>query len=167
MKKNNLHSVKSTGFKTPKNYFESFDADFFERLKEKEAITSSEVSGFTVPENYFDAVENEVLEKLKNKTETPVINFKPKSRFYYFAGIAATIMLLFSLGFNNDNITIDTLETEILESYLYQEDYTNDDLATLFKSDDISVTDFIDINVSDETLDLYFENIATEDLIFE
>ncbi|WP_458625892.1 hypothetical protein [Winogradskyella sp. PC D3.3] len=76
-------------------------------------------------------------------------------------------MLLFSLGFNNDNITIDTLDTEILESYLYQEDYTNDDFASLFKFDDISVIDFIDINVSDEALNHYFEKIETEDLIFE
>ncbi|MBU2929697.1 hypothetical protein [Winogradskyella psychrotolerans] len=167
MKKNNLHNVKSPGFKTPKTYFESFEADFFERLNEKEAITSSEVSGFTVPDNYFDTVESKILDEIQNKKETPVINLKPKSRFYYFAGIAASIALLFSLGFNNDNITIDNLETEILESYLYQEDYTNDDYASLFKSDDISVTDFIDINISDETLDHYFENVDTEDLIFE
>ncbi|SDH26261.1 hypothetical protein [Winogradskyella thalassocola] len=167
MKKNNLHNVTSSGFKTPDNYFESFEANLFERLNEKEVIKASETSGFTVPENYFDAVEHTILEKLQDKPEKPVIRLKPKSTFYYFSGIAASIVLLFSLVFNNDNITIDNLETEILESYLFQEDYSNDDLATLLKSDDISVTDFIDINISDETLDQYFENIETEDLIFE
>jgi len=167
MKKNNLHNVKSSGFKTPDNYFESFDADFFERLNEKEAIKASEFSGFTVPENYFDAVEHTILEKVQNKPEKPVINLKPKSTFYYFSGIAASIVLLFSLVFNNDNISIDNLETEILESYLYQEEYSNEDFASMFKTSEISETDFIDIHISDETLNQYLENIEPEDLIFE
>ncbi|WP_179334479.1 hypothetical protein [Winogradskyella costae] len=167
MKNNNLHTVKSSGFKTPKNYFESFETDFFERLDEKKAMKTSEASGFIIPENYFDVVEETIIEKLQPKSEKRVISLKQKNTFYYFAGIAASIVLLFSLVFNNDNITIDNLETEILESYLYQEDYTNEDYASLFKSDDISVTDFIDINISDEELDHYFENVETEDLIFE
>ncbi|SDR95065.1 hypothetical protein [Winogradskyella sediminis] len=167
MKNSNLHNVITSGFKTPDNYFESFEADLLERLNEKEVIKASEVSGFTVPDDYFKTVENTVLEKLNTTTEKPVITLKPKSTFYYFSGIAASIVLLFSLVFNNDNITIDNLETELIENYLYHQDYSADDLATLLKTDDISVTDFIDIDISDETLDHYFENVDTEDLIFE
>ncbi|WP_458625893.1 hypothetical protein [Winogradskyella sp. PC D3.3] len=38
MKNTNLHNIESSGFKTPNDYFESFEADFFEHLKEKKPL---------------------------------------------------------------------------------------------------------------------------------
>jgi len=168
MKKENIHNITSSGFETPKDYFESFEDQLLERLNEKEVIKASETSGFKVPIDYFDSVESNVIEKLDTKPETPVIALKSRRTFYYVAGIAASFALIFSLVFNNtDNLSIDAIETASIESYLYQEDYTNDDLAALFKSDEISETNFIDINVSDDTLNEYFETIDTEDLILD
>ena len=168
MKNKNLHHVKSTGLKTPDHYFESFEIDFFERLKEKETFKGIENPGFKLPNDYFNTVDNTILGKLKTDTETPVITLKSKRSFYYVAGIAASFLLLFSLVFNTkNNISFDTLDTAIIEGYLYQEEYTNEDFASLFITEDISETDFIDLNISEETLDQYFENIETEDLIFE
>ncbi|EPR72178.1 hypothetical protein ADIWIN_3017 [Winogradskyella psychrotolerans RS-3] len=167
MKNNNLHNVKSSGFKTPNNYFESFETDLFERLNEKEYLKSSETSGFTVPKDYFESVENTILEKLNDSSKKPVIVLKPRSTFYYVAGIAASFAILFGLVFNNDSISFENIDTALIENYLYQEEYSNDDFASLFKTSDISEIDFIDINVSDETLNQYFENIEPEDLIFD
>lgn len=168
MKKDSIHKIKSSGFKTPKHYFETFEADFFERLNENEAFNTPKVSGFTAPTHYFDSIETQVLEKLQNKTEQPVISLKSRNTFYYVAGIAASFVLLFSLVFNNKNtISFDTIDTLSIEGYLYQADYTNEDFATLFKYEDISETDFINVNISDDTLNLYLENIDTEDLILD
>ncbi|WP_225034755.1 hypothetical protein [Winogradskyella sp. SM1960] len=167
MKKNKLHNITTSGFKTPKHYFESFEADFFERLNEKEAIEASEKSGYSVPENYFDTIEGKVLDQLQDKQEPPVIQLKPKRTLYYLTGIAASIVLLFSLVFNTDTITLDTIETSSIETFLYQNEYSNDDFATLFNSNDISESDFIDVNISDETLNQYLEHIDPEDLILE
>ena len=84
------------------------------------------------------------------------------------AGIAASIVLLFSLILTNKNgISIDNLDTVAIESYLYQEEYSNEELASLFQMGEISETDFIDVNISEETLNQYLENIDTEDLILE
>ena len=167
MKKNNLHNVESSGFKTPNNYFESFEADLFDRLNEKEEFNFSENAGFTVPKDYFDTVENNVLEKLNEPSEKPVISLKSKNTFYYVAGIAASFIILFGLVFNNDRISLENIDTVLIENYLYQQEYSNDDFASMFKTSDISETDFIDIHISDETLNQYFENIEPEDLIFE
>ncbi|WP_179376398.1 hypothetical protein [Winogradskyella wichelsiae] len=168
MKNKNLHHIKSTGLKIPDHYFESFETDFFERLREKETFKGIENPGFKLPNDYFDTVDNTILEKLKTDTETPVITLKTKRSFYYVAGIAASFLLFFSLVFNTkNNISFDTVDTAIIEGYLYQEEYTNEDFASLFVTEDISETDFIDLNISEETLDQYFENIETEDLIFE
>jgi len=167
MKKENLHSIKSPGFKIPNQYFDSFEADFFERLNEKEFISASEKSSFTVPKNYFDSVETNILEKLNKKPETPVISLKSRRTFYYVAGIAASFILMFSLVFNNDNITIDNIDTASIETYLYQEDYSGEDLATLFNNDELSVSDFIDYNISEETIDQYIEELDIEELNFD
>ncbi|NRR90527.1 hypothetical protein HSX10_03010 [Winogradskyella undariae] len=168
MKDKNLHHIKSTGLKTPDHYFESFETNFLDRLKEKKTFKGIENPGFELPNDYFDTVDNTILEKLKTDTETPVISLKTKRSFYYVAGIAASFLLFFSLVFNTkNNISFNSLDTAIIEGYLYQEEYTNEDFASLFVTEDISETDFIDLNISEETLDQYFENIEPEDLIFE
>lgn len=167
MKNNKLNNIKSTGFKIPENYFDSFEDNLLKRLEEKEPLASIKTSGYTVPKDYFNTVETAIFNKLNTK-EKPVISLKSRNTFYYFAGIAASFVLLFSLVFNNNkSITIDTLETSNIEGYLFQEDYTNDELATLFINNDISETDFINITITDETLDQYLETIDTEDLILD
>lgn len=168
MKKENLNTIKSSGFETPKNYFESFENQFLERLNEEEHLKISKNNGFSVPKEYFNSIESNVLEKLNDKPEKPIIILKSRTTFYYIAGIAASFVLLISLMFNNDkNISINTLDTASIESYLYQEDYSNDDLASLFESEEISETNFIDVTISDDTINQYLESTYIEDLILE
>ena len=168
MKKENIHNIKSSGFKTPDNYFESIDDQILERLNDIEMISAPETSSFVVPKNYFDSVETTILQKIESKPETPVIALKSRRTFYYVAGIAASFVLLVSLFFNTDDkININTIDTASIENYLFQEDYSNDDLATLFITDNISEADFIDITISDDTLNEYLENADTEDFILD
>jgi hypothetical protein len=128
MKKNKLHNIKSTGFKTPDNYFESFEARLQERLIKKEIIEGIESTGYSVPKGYFETFENNLVDKLKH--DKSVIALKPRRKLYYIAGIAASFILLFSLFYNTeDGLSIDTIDTVAIESYLYQEDYTSDEFA--------------------------------------
>lgn len=167
MKKNRLHHIKATGFKTPEQYFEAFEGRFFEGFEDIDSISGIEISGYTVPQNYFDTVDAKIIRKLKAEDQ-PVIRLTPRTTFYTIAGIAASFILLFSLVITNSkSITIDALETSFLERYILQESSTYDDLASLFETDDISETDFIDFNISEETLDHYLETIDTEDLILD
>tara|TARA_R110002049_G_scaffold284681_1_gene465317 strand:+ start:864 stop:1370 length:507 start_codon:yes stop_codon:yes gene_type:complete len=168
MKKENIHNIKSSGFKTPNNYFESIDDQILDRLNDIEIISAPETAGFMVPKDYFDSVETTILEKLESKSETPVIALKSRRTFYYVAGIAASFALLFSLVVNtNDTLSMDAIDTVSIENYLFQEDYSNDDLATLFTTDNISEADFIDITISDDTLNEFLENVDTEDFILD
>ena len=169
MKKDKLYSIKETGFKAPNQYFETFDAKIQKRLENTDAEEGVMTSGYTVPKDYFKTFEDNLMNTLKVEEEKPVIVLKPRNTFYYIAGIAASLILLFGLIFNINNhqaIDINNIETVSLESYLYQEGYTNDELASLFVSNDISETDFININISEETLDQYLDDTDTEDLIF-
>jgi len=167
MKKENLHNIKKTGFKTPENYFETFSERLNERLNEKDVIGVKN-AGFKIPENYFETFESNFTDKLNDKEETKIIQFKSKRTWYYAAGIAASIVLLLSIIFTNKNgISIDKLETVAIESYLYQEEYSAEELTSLFQLNEISETDFIKLNISEETLNNYLENIDTEDFILE
>lgn len=165
MKKEKLHNVTTTGFKTPEHYFDTFEEKLQKCINNDTGFDAIETPGFTVPKNYFNSVERNILETIETKAEKPVFQLKPKSTFYYFAGIAASFVLLFSLVFNNKEITINSIETTSIENYLYQEEYSNEELASLFNTDDISESDFIDVTISDETLNDYFESLDTEDFI--
>ncbi|WP_179345711.1 hypothetical protein [Winogradskyella ursingii] len=167
VKKENLHNIKNTGFKTPENYFETFEAELLDCLSQKEAI-GIEKTGYKIPENYFETLETRVLQNIEAQSETKVVKLRPKRTLFYVAGFAASIVLLISILYTNrNNISFDNLDTVAIESYLYQEEYSNEDLAALFQSVDISETDFINFEISEETLDQYLDTIETEDLILD
>ncbi|GGW66771.1 hypothetical protein DFQ11_103167 [Winogradskyella epiphytica] len=170
MKKENLNNITSPGFKTPDQYFESFEDKLFARLYKKVSMHGVESSGYTVPKDYFNSVEEAVFNKTKTE-DRPVIQLKQKKILYYVAGIAASLVLFFSLFFNQSNefsmASLDSIDTSSIESYLYQEEYSTDELATLFKSGDMSVSDFIDVTITEETINNYLDNLDTEDLILD
>lgn len=167
MKNDKLHNINSSGFKTPDNYFESFENKILNEISDKVITKHVESAGFSVPKDYFETIDNAVLNKI-NSEEKPVIKLRNKTTLYYVAGIAASFILLFGLVFNtNKTVTMDALDTASIENYLFQQEYSNDELATLFLNSEISETDFIDVTISDETLNQYLENVDTEDLLFE
>ena len=134
MKKNKLHSVKSTGFKTPDHYFESFDDKLFERLSEQESIKDIEEPGFIVPKDYFDSVEDNIFSKLRIE-DRPVIRLKSRKTFYYIAGIAASLLLLFAVFLNNENS--EYISAEVVEAYLENRDLSSYELAELLSDSDL------------------------------
>lgn len=168
MKKDKLHTIKFTGFKTPEDYFESFDAKLQKRLAKNETIEGIKSHGYSIPKDYFETFDSRVLDQLIQTDDKPVIALKPRRRLYYITGIAASFALLFSLVFNQKNkLNINTIDTVSIETYLSQEEYSNDELASLFKTNEISETDFIDVNISEDTINEYFESADTEDFILD
>ena len=113
MKNEKLHNIKSNGFKTPENYFDSIEDKFFERLKFEENIEGVNDSGFTAPEGYFDTLEDKILSKLEDK---PIVKLNSRKTLYYIAGIAASLLLLFAIFLNN-NDTTQELSAEMVETY--------------------------------------------------
>lgn len=166
MENKKLHSITSTGFKTPDNYFESFEAKLKERLTKKELIKDIDASGFKVPENYFNTLDDKILSQLID--DKPVINFKSRQTFYYIAGIAASLVLMFNIFYSSEAITINDLETASIENYLEEGDFTSYDLAVLLTESELNKTNFIDNEISENTIEDYLLNtIEIEDLIIE
>ena len=165
MKKDKLHNIKSTGFKTPDNYFEDFENAFFENLESKTALKDIEETGFTVPKDYFNTVENDILNKLKNE-DKPVFTLKTRKTFFYVAGIAASLILLVAIFFNNN--TEEEISVDMVESYLENRSLNSYELAQLLYDAEVLEEDFtiIESYYEEENLESYLlENSDIENIL--
>ncbi|GAB1856543.1 hypothetical protein MHTCC0001_13780 [Flavobacteriaceae bacterium MHTCC 0001] len=166
MKNKSLKHIKSNGFTVPKDYFETFEKDFFEELHTKTIIDTTS-SGFTTPEGYFDALEDRII---KNKhTEVPkVISIFNRKNLVYISGIAAAVLILFNISVFDEKFSIENLETASVENYILEEDITSYEVAALFNEELPKETDFINYNLDDENLEEYvLKNIDVENLMIE
>lgn len=164
MKKEKLHNINSNGFKTPDNYFQSFEDKFFERLNEKETIEGINDSGFTIPEDYFESLDGKILNKIKDK---PVRKLNTRKVFYYVSGIAASLLLMVSIFMNSDGKTQE-LSAEMVETYFKNSDLDSYELAELLVDADILEEDFtlIETEYKEENLESYLlENTDIETIL--
>jgi hypothetical protein len=166
MKTNKLHNIKSTGFKTPDDYFDTFEDHLFQRLEEKESIAGIETSGYTVPKDYFNSIEENVLSKIKSE-DKPVISLKSRNTVYYITGIAASLLVLVALFLNNEK-TEDLITAEMAQVYFEERSINSYDLLELLSESDLSEEDFniIDTPYEEDNLETYLlENSDIETIL--
>ena len=166
MKNDKLNNIKSTGFKAPEAYFETFEEQLFERLDEKESIAGVETSGYTVPKDYFDTIEDSILTKIKTE-DKPVIQLKSRIKLYYLAGIAASLLLLFALFLNNEN-TETVITADMAQIYFEERGISSYDLVQLISDTNLTEEDFsiVDTPYQEENLESYLlENSDIESIL--
>ena len=166
MKNKKLHQIKSSGFKAPDGYLESFDELFLNKLNSDNPLKENQISGFKVPDQYFEAFDKKIIEVISDKKEVKVISFISWKKMAYVSGIAASILLMISLFNNNNSMpTFDNLETASIDNYIVEEDFTNEDIATLL-SDDLTLNNFMDSHLIDDNLEEYIlDNSSVEDYL--
>lgn len=166
MKNKKLHQIKSSGFKAPDGYLESFDELLLNKLKSNNALKESHASGFKVPEQYFETFDEKLFNVISKNKEVKVISFLSWKKVAYISGIAASILLMISL-FNKETTkpTFENLETALIDEYIVEEDFTNEDIATLL-SDDLTLNKFMDSNLINDNLEEYIlDNSSVEDYL--
>lgn len=145
---------KKIPFKVPKDYFESFYADFFilQELKNKVQKT-----GFKTPEGYLNNF-NVSIPKTSKVTNSRKLN---KKYSFYLSGIAAVLILLFMFSMpkkDNEKISLENLENYLLnevdQSELLSNILTMDELndLSMFNFSYSEIESFILQNASVETL---------------
>ena len=166
MNTNKLHNIKDTGFKVPKDYFGSLEDVILTDLKLKEKAPDS---GYKVPDNYFDALENKITNALLPEKEVKVIKLFTWRKAAYVSSVAASLILMFNIFFNNTNkVTIENIETASIENYILNEDLESSEIASLFTDEDLSDVQLINDGYSSETLENYiFDNLEIEDIIIK
>jgi low affinity Fe/Cu permease len=168
MKNKTLHQIKSSGFKVPDGYLESVDDLFLNTLKDRHPLEGYQNSGFKVPDQYFEHFDEKIIKAISSEKEVKVIPLMSWKKVVYVTGIAASIILMVSL-FNNYNSTptFGDLETASIQDYIVDEDFTNEDIASLL-SDDLTLDNFMDSNLINSKLEDYIlNNTSVEDYLIE
>ncbi len=167
MKDKKLNTVKSTGFKVPKDYFENFEDSLFEKMNTQKTIGVSQ-TGFEVPKDYFENIEDRILDNVKDKEETKVISLFNRKTVVYISSIAAAVLLLFNLSIFNSTVTVGDLETATVENYILEEDISSYDIASLFTEELPNEEGLVDFDLDEERLEEYLLNNADiENLMIE
>ena len=154
--KNEKLNIESTGFKTPKGYFDDLEDQLMKRINSDKTLEAIEDSGFAVPKDYFETIDSEIFSKLED--EKPVIFLHKK--WYYIAGVAASLVVFLGLIFNTNTVTFNDVSTIEIENYINEQNIENEELAVILDLDAISETDFIEYNISDDEV---YEYLDTED----
>ena len=169
MKNRKLHSIKSSGFKVPDQYLESFDELLLNRLKEGHLLKEVQNSGFKVPNQYFETFDDKLAKALSSsEKKVKVVPFITWRKAAYISGIAASIVLMVGL-YNTfyNKPTFGSLDTASIENYIVNEDITDEDISSLI-SEDLTMNNFMDSNLSDSNLENYILNSSSiEDLLKE
>ncbi len=148
----NQHS----GFTTPKEYFENFEASLQRKLRsgnEAQDVNLPKNDGFVVPEDYFNKVKIDLKARMSAKNSPRVI---PLRRLM---AIAASFLLLFGVyiltTYNAEepadftDLTQDELDAYFDASYWNLND---SDLAEIVPEDEIENSEFLKLNLGDAQL---------------
>lgn len=161
MNKKKLGTIKTSGFKTPQNYFSQVEEQI---LNEVHLINKIDQSGFDVPNNYFDTLDEKVLGQLEQ--DKPVFILNPRPSFYYIAGIAASLILLFAIFMNQESK--EDISAEMVEAYFEASDLDTYEIAELLANAELLEDDFVisETNYKEEHIEAYLlENSDIEDLL--
>ncbi|MEH6765067.1 MAG: hypothetical protein V7655_11260 [Aequorivita antarctica] len=158
-----------SGFKTPENYFESFEERLYSKLSEENFPKSA---GFKAPDGYFDNLEEQILKTvIASEKPAKVIQLFPKKYFGYAAAIAASLIIGFTVfNTNSDNSSLDSLQLAAIVTYIEDGNLNLDiyDLTTFINDEDITDLKLEDHQFSETTLENYIlENVDEETLINE
>lgn len=148
---------KKIPFKVPKDYFESFYANFF---IEQELKNKVQKTGFKTPDGYLNDF-NVSIPKTSKVTNLRKLN---KKYSFYLSGIAAALILLFIFIMpKKDN---EEVSLEILENYLLSEVDHSDLLSNILTLDELN--DLYILNVSSSEIENYLlQNASIETLLID
>lgn len=158
---NKLKDIKDPGFKTSEDYFSSIEDAVIEKLNVSNLNDNSEGHGFILPEDYLSTIEESVLNKLDPKVDNvKVVSLFSKRNLLYLSGVAAAILIMFSLFINLDNNTFEDLDVELVENYIIEQDFSTYEIAQLLTDEEL-------LQVNNEIMDEAFEFESLENYLLD
>lgn len=157
------------GYKVPENYFQDMEESLFSKMAEEQLPANT---GFDTPDGYFDKLEDRIMQNLQqSKPEPRVISIFSNKQYVYGMSIAASVVLLLALFFNDSNKvkSIDDLQISSIESYLEESmDWDSYDIAALAEEGDFTNATFENEILTDESLEDYLlDNLDESTLLIE
>ena len=164
-----LKHIKNSGFKTPDNYFNNLEDTIFSKLNTNSNLDSLDGHGFNVPDDYFSTIEDKVLNKLPFKEkEVKVVSLFNRRNILYFSGVAASIVLMFSIFTNETETISEELDYDLIANYIMEQNVSTYELADLLTDEDLTNinSDIVNEAFDDDSLENYLlDNVNLEDII--
>ncbi|VAV84789.1 hypothetical protein MNBD_BACTEROID02-476 [hydrothermal vent metagenome] len=163
-----LNNIKNTGFKVPKDYFNTLEDTILSKIKAESILKNIDSPGFEMPNGYLDTLEDTVFNTLPKKENSKVISLFSKKNLIYISGVAAAIVIMFGFFWNNTNASEMELDYEMVESYLIDQNISSYEIASLLTEEELSNIDSEIMNeaFNDEGMEDYLlENVNFEDII--
>ncbi len=156
----NLNNIKNTGFKVPKDYFNSLEDNISSKIKVESILKDIDNPGFEMPNGYLDTLEDTVFNKLPKKKKPKVISLFSKKNLIYISGVAAAIVIMFGFFWNNPNTAEMKLDYEMVESYLIDQNISSFEIASLLTEEEL-------LNINSEIMDEAYNDESMEDYLLE
>jgi len=158
------------GFKTPKDYFETFDERLFNKMNEEEFPLEQ---GFIVPDGYFKELEGSILQKVSvSESQTKVIPLFKRQTLLIVASVAACVAILFSVVKINIDVPFDfeAIELSNIDGYIDDGNLELNSYELMAMLEDDEVTNISTENdfILEENLEEYLlDNINDNTLLIE
>lgn len=168
MKKQQLHKNHHSGFKTPENYFVSFEDKLFANIETNKLSKQTHASGYTTPNNYFESVESKVVSQSIKKQPKVISIFKNRWTISSVA-VAASVTIVLFLFFNQpDDLSFNDLEMAAIENYILNSDISAGEISQFLNDEDFnnSLTDH-SILTEDNLENYLINNTNLEDLLID
>jgi len=166
--KKELHNIKKTGFNTPAGYFNGLEDKIMNSINLSNHLKNEKKSGFKVPEGYLNSLEDNILNKVELNNDPKVITLFSKQNLIYISGVAAAVVIMFNIFYNNSEVSLETIDTDIVENYFIDEGIDTYEIAALFTEEELTTinNDIFDQTFNDDSLEDYLlENAIIEDII--
>ena len=165
MKQNILHTNNKSGFILPKNYLEEFEDVVIAQSK----LNDIKEYNFKLPEGYLENLDANIISKVKPKTKSSkLIKITFSKQIVYISSTAAAILLMFNLSIFESKETFESLDIQTVENYIYSENISTYEIASLLTEDDLKEENFIDYNLSNENIENYIlDHIDIQTIILE
>lgn len=163
-----LPHIKSPGFKTPDNYFDSLKEQVMLKMALEERVSKN--NPFQVPAGYFDGITEAVISQTSEKKPiTKVIPLYNKKIIKYAAAVAALVLVAVTV-FEFKNPVLSTSESFFTSSTLIESDYLDMsliDIEYLVTDDMLDEQQFLSAINQQELEDYLLYELEDNDLLYE
>jgi hypothetical protein len=163
--KNELKHIAKSGFKIPDGYLDSLEDHILNQMHLEAKVQKGHNANFSIPDGYFDDFEDKVINSISRPEKTKVVNLN-KRRFYYIAGVAASLIIMISVFIPQKKVTFDNIDIEIVEHFVETQHYNSNDFAELLTDNELEAYTNFDLS-NDNLEDYLLENLTIQDLIIE
>ncbi|MDA7557920.1 hypothetical protein N8768_02045 [Flavobacteriaceae bacterium] len=167
--KSKLKQVKTPGYIVPKDYFVNLEEVVSKKIYLRHRLGEVNDPGFKVPKRYFSTFEERTYNIIHSQeTSVKSIPLFSMNTILHLSGIAAALLILAAVLMPTNNLSLDNIEIELVETFITINDFDSSELALIWDTSEINSIEFYNYEFLDETINNYIiDDLTIEDFLIE